>query len=248
LGKWDGLPSLLTAKEVSLIVPTYEEARNVCELVERIEKSLDKFNFEIIIVDDASPDGTAEVAEKLREIYRNIKILRRPRKMGLASAVLDGVRFAESDIIAVMDADLQHPPELLPRMLEKIYEGHDIVVASRYVEGGNIEGLSLPRKLVSKGAVKLAHLLLPKTRAVEDPVSGFFLSRKHVIKGASILNSSGFKILVEVLASGKYNSVVEIPYTFKSRKKGESKLSLREIFNYILLLLKLRLSELPVRR
>jgi dolichol-phosphate mannosyltransferase len=170
----------------------------------------------------------------------NVKVLERSCRMGLASAVVDGLRLAESNVIAVIDADLQHPPELLPRMLEKINEGHDIVVASRYIEGGSIEGWSPLRRIISKGAVKLAQLLLPSLRTLRDPVSGYFMFKREVFEGMKVLKPSGFKILLEVLARGKYSSVAEIPYTFRSRVKGKSKLILKEIIGYTLFLLKAR--------
>ena len=130
----------------SIIIPTYNEKENIPELTRRIYESLSSIDFEVIFVDDNSPDNTAEVAEKLAEAYGNIKVLRRPVKLGLASAVLDGVKVAAGNIIAVMDADLQHPPEVLPLMFEKVRYGYDIVVASRYVDGGDIESWSVLRR------------------------------------------------------------------------------------------------------
>ncbi len=226
------------AKRLSVIVPTYNEAENIAELIERVATSLKDVDLEVLIVDDGSPDGTADVAEGLRKIYGNVRVLRRPGKMGLASAVLDGVWLAESDVVAVLDADLQHPPELLPRMLEKIEEGNDLVVASRFVEGGGVEGWGFGRSLVSKGATILAHFLLPETRRVRDPMSGYFIFRKSVMEGVE-LDPTGFKILVEVLARSRCTSVAEVPYVFKPRLRGESKLSFREITRYLQLLLKL---------
>jgi len=154
---------------LSIIVPTYNEAENIGELIERIETSLKGLDFEVIVVDDSSPDGTAEIAEELGRAYRNVKVIKRPRKMGLASAALEGMREAKYRLIAVMDADLQHPPELLPKLLERAKEGYDIVIASRYVKGGGVEGWSLWRRLISRGATLLAHALFLETRKVKDP-------------------------------------------------------------------------------
>ncbi|MDW8033847.1 MAG: glycosyltransferase, partial [Nitrososphaerota archaeon] len=151
-------------KELSLIIPTYNEAENIPELLERIEASLKNLDAEIILVDDNSPDGTANLTETLGKKYGNVKVLRRPYKKGLASAVLDGLKLTEADVVAVMDADLQHPPELLPKMYEKLKQGYVLAVASRYVKGGKIEGWSLGRKLLSKCTTKLTHLLLPNTK------------------------------------------------------------------------------------
>jgi len=225
--------------ELSIVVPTYMEAENIPELVERVEDALKELSFEIIIVDDNSPDGTADLAEKFNDIYGNIKVLRRPGKLGLGSAVLEGFRKAESEVLAIMDADLQHPPELLPQMYRKVQEGYSLVIASRYVDGGGVEGLSFLRKIISLGAVKLAHLILPKTRNIKDPMSGFFMLKREAINDVE-LSSRGFKMLLEILIKGKQNSVVEVPYTFKLRRKGKSKLNLKEIFRYAFLLIKLR--------
>ena len=163
---------------LSIIVPTYNEAENIPELLDRIEGTLRGESFEVIIVDDDSSDGTADLAEEFGEKYKNVKVLRRRGKLGLGSAVVDGMEVAGGDIVAVMDADLQHPPELLPKMLEKADEGYDVVVASRYVKGGGVERWGFLRRLISLGAVSLAHLLFPRTRVVRDTVSGFFCSGK----------------------------------------------------------------------
>ena len=122
---------------LSVIIPTYNEADNVAELIERIERSLNGRSFEIIVVDDNSPDGTAKIVEGFGKDH--IKVLKRPKKLGLASAILDGMKVADGNIIAVMDADLQHPPELLPELLKKVEDGYDIAIASRYVDGGKVE-------------------------------------------------------------------------------------------------------------
>jgi len=224
---------------LSVIVPTYNEADNIRELIERTEVSLKGLDFEIIVVDDSSPDGTAEIAEELSKAYGNVKVVKRARRMGLASAVLEGVKVARHDFVAVMDADLQHPPELLPKLFEKAREGYDLVIASRYVEGGRAEGWSFFRKLMSKGAALLAHVLLPRVRMVRDPVSGFFVFKKSVVEGVKF-NATSYKLLLEILMKGKYGKVIEVPYAFGVRRRGRSKLGLREVLDYALLLHKLR--------
>ena len=223
---------------LSVIVPTYNEAENVRELIERIEASLKGLDFEVIVVDDSSPDGTAEIAEQLGKAYGNVRVIKRPRKMGLASAVLEGMKVAKHEFVAVMDADLQHPPELLPKLLEKAGKGHDVVIASRYVEGGGVERWSFWRRLISRGATLLAHALLPKTRNVKDPLSGFFLFKKSVVEGVE-LNPIGYKLLLEVLVRERYESVAEVPYVFKARRRGRSKLGLKEVLDYVVFLFKL---------
>ncbi|MDD4874080.1 MAG: GtrA family protein, partial [Dehalococcoidales bacterium] len=134
--------------------------------------------------------------------------------------------------IVVMDADLQHPPEIVPSLLEAINDGADIVIGSRYVKGGGCEGWSLLRKIISKGAAFISHLFLPSTRKVKDPMSGFFVIKRGVIAGAN-LNPSGFKILLEILMMGKWKSSVEVPFMFVTRERGESKLNARQQLDYL---------------
>jgi dolichol-phosphate mannosyltransferase len=218
--------------ELSIIVPTYNERENLVELVRKIQGSLNinKISFELIIVDDNSPDGTGELAEQLSEKYDFIKVIHRSGRLGLASAVIDGFIFACSEILGVMDADFQHPPEIIPKLFEEIKRGADIVIASRYAKEGKIENWSFKRRLISIGATFLANLLLPVK--VKDPLSGFFVLRKRVIQGVN-LNPLGYKILLEILVKGKYAKVVEIPYTFRNRVKGSTKLSYLEQIIYL---------------
>jgi len=225
---------------LSIVVPTYNERENIPELIERIETISDWFGLELIIVDDNSPDETAKVAEEINDKYGNIKVLKRPGKLGLSSAVLNGFEKASAEVLAVIDADLQHPPELLPKMYEKIMDGYDLVVASRYVDGGGVKSWGLRRRLISKGATSLAHLLLPKTKKVRDPMSGYFMLRKCIINGAELNPAAGYKILLEILVTGRRILATEVPYTFKPRQEGKSKLNLREMVRYVLLLLKLK--------
>jgi dolichol-phosphate mannosyltransferase len=228
-------------KFLSIIIPTYNEANNLPELIERINCVMKDENVDIIIVDDGSPDGTASIAQKLNEVYGNVNVLTRNRRLGLGSAIKDGMCVSKAEVFAVMDADLQHPPEILKNMYEKIKDGFDIVVASRYVDGGGIEKWSIWRIIMSIVATKLAHLLLPKTRKVRDPLSGYFMLRGHIVKNIR-LNANGFKILLEILVKGSYDLIAEMPYVFKPRRAGKSKLHLKEIMNYLKLLLELMLN------
>jgi len=223
---------------LSLIIPTYNERDNLPIVLERTYMMLGGIASEIIIVDDNSPDGTWVVAEQISHKFSNIKVVRRPKKMGLASAFLEGLNHAEGNLVGLMDADLQHPPELLPRMFNEVRAGADLAIASRYVHGGKVEGWPLHRRILSRGATALAHLLLPKTKAVKDSMSGFFLVKKEVIEGVQ-LNPHGFKMLLEILTKGNYDGAVEIPYTLKPRRYGRSKLSSKEMWNYLKHLYKL---------
>ena len=218
-------------KTVSLIIPTYNEHDNIIPLTQRLSHALSGRSYEIVFVDDNSADGTAELAASLKDRYP-IKVIVRKNKRGLASAVVDGLSHTSGNIIAVMDADLQHPPEVVPNLLKEIEKGVDIAVASRYVVGGGCQGWSLTRRLISKGAIFLAHLLLPATRKVSDPMSGFFMFNKEVVTNVR-LSPSGFKILLEILMVGESRSVAEVPFTFVTRKRGESKLSARQQIDYL---------------
>jgi dolichol-phosphate mannosyltransferase len=217
---------------ISIVSPTYNESENIRLLVKRISRVMHDREHEIIIVDDNSHDGTAEIAKKLSKKY-SVKTLVRNGKLGLASAILTGFDHARGDILGVIDADLQHPPEYLLEFVKAIEENDcDIAIGSRYTNGGGIEGWSKKRLLTSKVAVLLA---LPLIRDVRDPMSGFFFLKKSVIENVK-LNPTGYKLGLEILVKGNYNKVKEIPYTFKPRKNGASKLNKSEIFSYLRLL------------
>lgn len=224
--------------KLSVIVPTYNESENIKPLIESIDEALEHKDYEIVIVDDNSPDGTAAIVESISGSYQ-VKLLTRQGKLGLASAVVKGIDKAEGDIIGVIDADLQHPPELLAQLAEAVTEGNDIAIASRYIQGGGIEKWSLLRKIASRGAILLAR---PLTK-VKDPVSGCFVLRKEVVTGIEY-KPTGFKILLEILVKGKYKTIKEIPYIFNEREKGKSKLELAEYTRYLKLLYSLYLFKL----
>jgi len=217
---------------ISIVSPTYNESENIRLLIKRISQVMSGREYEIIVVDDNSPDGTEGVAKELSKKYP-VKILVRNGKFGLASAILTGFEHAKGNILGVIDADLQHPPEYLLEFVKAIEQrGYDVAVGSRYVNGGGIEGWSKKRLLTSKVAVLLAKPLL---RGVKDPMSGFFFLKRSVIEGVR-LNPTGYKLGLEILVKGNYNKVKEIPYTFKQRKNGASKLNKAEILSYLRLL------------
>ncbi len=219
------------AVELSLISPTFNEKGNITPLVERVHKALSKYSYELIVVDDNSPDGTSELAKSLSSKYP-LKVIVRTSERGLASAVVAGFDQATGEVLGVIDADLQHPPEEIPALLEAIRGGADVAIASRYVEGGNIEGWSTKREIISKGAKLLATILLPSTREIKDPLAGFFLFKRKVIDGA-VLTPTGYKILLEVLVRGNASQIAEVPYTFKERERGKSNLTIREQLNFL---------------
>lgn len=222
--------------EVSIEIPTYNESENLPKLIEEIENI--GINCEIIIIDDNSPDGTADIAEELSNTYKNIKVVRRPKKGGISSAVQDGLKVASGEIIIVMDGDHQHPPSVIKDLYKKVNEGNDIVVASRYISGGGAPKFGIFRKLTSRIATTLAHVMLRETKLITDPLSGFFAFKKEIVNGADI-GSNSYKILLEILVKGNGKSLVEIPYTFGTRINGKSKLTIGENFRYLELVMKL---------
>jgi dolichol-phosphate mannosyltransferase len=216
---------------LSIIVPTYNEKDNVRPLVERLSKALSGKKFEIVFIDDNSRDGTAAEASSMCPAYP-VRVVVRTTERGLASAVVHGFKVTSSDIICVIDADLQHPPEVVAGLLKAVESGADIAIGSRYVPGGGCEGWSLTRRIISKGAVFLCHLLLPRTRGIKDPMSGFFMFRRSVVEGAS-LKPKGYKILLEILIAGRFKKAAEVAYMFRARARGESKLSSKTQIDYL---------------
>lgn len=223
--------------KLSVILPTYNERENLPEVVAQIRRL--PIDVECVIVDDNSPDGTGEVAELLASKDPSIKVIHRPRKAGLASAVYAGLSKASAPYIAVMDADLQHPPHLLTQMLQALEDGYDLVVASRYVRGGGVVGWPLRRRIVSRVATLLAHLTVPRSRAVKDPMSGYFALKRGVLESVKVYSPIGYKLLLTILAKGRYLKVKEVPMVFRRRLRGESKLDQREVLTYLKLLLNL---------
>ena len=206
---------------LSIIVPTYNEKNNLIKLVPRLFDVLKKHDIqgELIIVDDDSPDGTAKVAESLKSRY-NVNVIVRKNERGLPSAVIKGIENANGDILCVMDADLSHPPEVIPKMLTHIEKGDaELVVGSRLVKGGGIENWTMKQKVVSKCASLIAR---PLTK-VKDPMSGFFMLRRDVVEGVE-LKPKGYGLGLEIIVKGNYKHLIEVPYVFRNRAYGESKL------------------------
>ena len=193
----------------------------------RLAQALVVHTWELIVVDDGSPDGTADLAESYADKHP-VRVVRRPGKAGLASAVLAGFAQARGDVLVVMDADLSHPPEAVPRLVSAIDEGADLAVGSRYVTGGGTEDWPLKRRIVSRAACLMGNVLVP----IRDCTSGFFAIRKSALDGVK-LNPIGFKIGFEVMARGRYKKAVEVPYVFRDRELGKSKFGRREILQYL---------------
>ena len=212
---------------LSVVIPTYNEAGSLPMLAERLHAALAGRDWELVVVDDGSPDGTADVAAALAPRIP-VRVVRRPGTAGLASAVLAGFDAARGDVLLVMDADLSHPPEVVPALAAAIDGGADLAVGSRYVRGGGVMDWPFKRRAVSRIACLMGNALVP----VRDATSGFFALRRSVISGVK-LNPIGFKIGFEVIARGHYRKVVEVPYTFRDRELGASKFGRREIAQYV---------------
>lgn len=231
---------------LSIIIPTYNERDNVFQISKRIKDILNAHDYEIIFVDDSN-DDTPTILQALTKIDQNVRYEHRMNERGLGTAVVRGFELAGGDTITVMDADLQHPPEMLLPMLSAIHSDCDIVIPSRFIPGGDDGGLNLVRKLISAIARYMGKLMLKRVRSINDPTSGFFMFKKEIIKDVE-LKPIGWKILIEILVKGNYSNIIEIPYQFHVRTSGESKMSLKEQWNYISHLVTLVKISPPDRR
>ena len=240
---------LATSPELSIVVPTYKESANVPRLVELLDAALTGLAWEVIFVDDDSPDGTSQVAKKIAARDPRVRCIRRVGRRGLAGACIEGMLSSAAPVVAVMDADLQHDETILPKMYAAIQEGADLAVGSRYVDGGSSnEGLSAIRQWGSETATSLARRFL--NIELSDPMSGFFMIRRNRVEGiAEHLSSEGFKILLDIVASSPDRlKTAEIPFTFRERTAGESKLDTLVTAEYLgLLFSKLSGGLVPVR-
>ena len=236
--------------DLSVVIPTYNEKDNLVELIDRIAAALSNRHWEIIFVDDDSPDGTSE---SLREICRQdprVRCIKRLNRRGLSSACIEGILSSSAQWVAVMDADLQHDPMLLPKMHDILqHEPVDLVIGSRYMQGGGIDGWNARRAAMSRFATKISVLALG--RQISDPMSGYFMIRRTTFDvSAKNLSSLGFKILFDIVASMPEDKlrIREIPYLFGTRLAGESKLGAHTAMEFAILLLEKKFGRyIPVR-
>lgn len=235
---------------LSVVVPTFNEAAHVRELLGEIGRACAPYDYEIVVVDDNSPDGTyPRVVEAQRENPRIVPVLRATER-GLATAVIEGLRRAQGELVVVLDSDFQHPPATIPQLVEAAQKNNaDLVVASRYAAGGAVTGFPFRRRVVSWGAKTLAVLGLPRVRRfrITDPMSGFFLVRRGAVP-PDALRPLGYKILVEILARGRIDRAEEVGYRFESRRGGESKLGIRTQWDYFRHVAALALADPENRR
>lgn len=227
----------------SLVIPTYNERGNVTQLIALLTALLDGFipaEYELILVDDDSADRTWQVAQDLTDRYPQLQVMRRQKEHGLSSAVIRGWQVAQGEILGVIDADLQHPPDVLLKLLQATLNGADLAVASRHVEGGGVSDWSVARRFLSRGAQVLGLVVCPAVVGrVSDPMSGYFMVRRSAIAGP-LLNPLGYKILLEVIGRGTIKEIAEVGYVFQERASGASKVTWKQYIDYLGHLARLR--------
>jgi dolichol-phosphate mannosyltransferase len=230
--------------DLSLILPTYNESAHIYSIVEQLIVVLDGISalrYEIIIVDDDSPDRTWAKALQLSNKFPQVRAIRRQNHRALSTAVLHGWQIARGEIFAVMDADLQHPPETIVELWRAMKRGADLAIASRNIEGGGVSDWTFSRRVVSRCAQLLGLVVLPEiTGKVSDPMSGYFMVRRTALEGRE-LKPIGYKILVEVLARGGIEKISEVPYVFRECPERPSKHSLAVFAQYLKHLSRLRI-------
>jgi len=231
--------------ELSVVVPTFSEAQNLPELQRLLSRSLGTLDWELIVVDDDSPDRTADVARELAQADRRVRCIQRIGRRGLSSAVIEGILSSSAPLVVVMDADLQHDESIIPRMIELLLRDElDVVVGSRHAETGSVGEWDRRRVAMSNVAARLARGLIPKD--LHDPMSGFFLARSSVVRQlAHRLSGRGYKILLDLFASSpRPLRFAEVPYTFRARAHGESKLDSLVVWQYLMMLLDKRIGHI----
>ncbi|HEY1805974.1 MAG TPA: glycosyltransferase family 2 protein [Terracidiphilus sp.] len=233
------------AYDLAIVLPTFNESGNVGPIVDRLEKALKGIRYEVIFVDDDSPDGTADVVRRLAEEHDNLRVLQRIGRRGLASACIEGILCAAAPWVAVMDADMQHDESVLPEMLRRMREENlDLVVGSRNIAGGSMGDFASWRVKLSRLGKKLS--MMGAEHELSDPMSGFFIVRLASFERfAHKLSGIGFKILLDiVLSAGPGLRIGEVPYRFRQREHGESKLDLLVGLEYFELLVDKHLGDM----
>ena len=235
--------------ELAIIVPTYCEAQNLPEIIARVEASLVEVAWELVFVDDDSPDGTADIARNAAQEDARVRLVHRIGRRGLSSAVIEGMQATTAPCLAVIDGDLQHDETLLPRMLEALRHNEaDLVVGSRYAVGGEVGAWNETRHRMSRFAGALARRVIRVELA--DPMSGFFMVKAQVLRSCvRRLSGVGYKILFDILAETRDPMrVIELPYTFRERQVGTSKLDNAVLWEYLLMLTQKILGhQIPIR-
>ena len=224
--------------QLTIVIPTFNEQENVRIIAARIRSVLavQDYNYEILFVDD-SRDHTPAVLAELAQNWPEVRYIHREGQRGLASAVVEGFRHARGQYIVVMDADLQHPPDLIPLIIKRLCQA-DVVIPSRFITGGSDGGLSPLRRLISWTARGIGRLSISRLRHISDCTGGYFGIKSAVVAEVP-LDPIGWKILMEVLVKGNYQTIHEIPYTFTARDAGKSKMNFREQWHYLVHVMRL---------
>ncbi len=232
-----GMPAM-PAPEVTVIAPTFNERKNVLKLIESVKRSLTSCTWEIVFVDDDSPDETADAVRAVARADTRVRCIQRIGRRGLSTACVEGMLASSAPFLAVIDADLQHDEKLLPQMLQLLRDGGvDIVIGSRYASGGSTGNWNTSRLTLSRLATRLCQPFVPE--GLSDPMSGFFMLRREVLMDSvRNLSTIGFKLLVDLFASSPHPlRFIELPYHFRNRCTGESKFDSVAAWDYGLLLL-----------
>jgi dolichol-phosphate mannosyltransferase len=227
---------------LSLVVPTLNEGENIADFLASVRHTLDEAlprRYEVIVVDDDSPDGTCEIAAGLMAGFPELRVVRRKNEGGLAVAVMRGWQMARGTVLGTINADFQHPPAVLGRLLQRMGEA-DLVVATRHGDGGGLGDWGLVRRVSSWGAARIGRILLPQVYTrLSDPLSGCYLVRRCAIEGVP-LNPLGYKSLMEILVRGSVREVRECGYEMRKRSRGQSKVHALHPFQYIRHVFRLR--------
>lgn len=236
-------------EKLALVIPTLREEENIGGLLGHVRSVLDPLNlpYEIVVVDDDSSDGTGAVVLAIAREDPRVRLLVRKGQRGLSGAILYGWQHTDAAILGVMDADLQHPPELLPQLLSAIHNGRDIAIGSRYIPGGGVGGWNPVRKLLSSAAVWTTWPLQKARLRAKDPMSGFFMVRRRCLDQLKF-QPDGFKLLLEILVRGRITSLEEVPFAFGQRYGGASKANFKVGWDYAKLLARLYAGKFGFRR
>ena len=222
------------------MIPTLDEGRNISAVIDRTISVLSPITspWEILVVDDESSDGTAAIVSEYAKSEPRVRVLVRRGERGLAGAITHGWAQSSAGLLGVMDADLQHPPELIPALINEISNGADIAIASRYIRPHSMDNWNPLRRLISRLGVLASKPVQRAALSVKDPLSGFFVVRRKCADGLTF-QQSGFKLLLEILAKGRIDSVSEVPFDFAVRQNGQSKAGLMTAVHYLILLFRL---------